>query len=153
MQILDVLRITYLLAGFLVAALATKAILKKTKLGSAVGQAMYAAAAVITFYFLSLCTEDYFLVSLCNSLTFVSIDIMLLLLLRYITIFTKYDSSRKNVNMWKAFGLITIVDGILLMLNPFKEFAISYEKYFLGDVVLYKYTEKTSICCFATASL
>lgn len=143
MQILDVLRITYLLAGFLVAALATKAILKKTKLGSAVGQAMYAAAAVITFYFLSLCTEDYFLVSLCNSLTFVSIDIMLLLLLRYITIFTKYDSSRKNVNMWKAFGLITIVDGILLMLNPFKEFAISYEKYFLGDVVLYKYTEKT----------
>lgn len=100
--------------------------LKKNKAGYALGCAAFAGTAICITYTGSMFAKEYFAASLFSSLYFASVDVMLISLAKYMTAFTDTkDSILKRVaNALSSFYFI--FDIVVLLINPFKEIAMSY---------------------------
>lgn len=142
MNTLNTIRLVYLIADFLILVFAIRALKKKTKMGNVVAAVMAAGFAVVSFYSASLFAQRYFYMSLFNSCVFFSIDIMLFLLIRYIIHFTKLELKGNSIFSRILFVVIFLMEAIVLMLNPFKELAVTFQGYQMDGFTLYTYVAK-----------
>ena len=143
MNTLNAIRSVYLIADFIILLLTIKAMNKKTKMGNVVAAVMAAGFAVVTFYTITLFAKSYFYVLLFNSCVFFSIDIMLLLLVRYILLFSKLELKGSNKVSRGVFGFVFLMEAVVLMLNPFVEHAVTLSGYEVDGFMLYTYVAKT----------
>ncbi len=142
MNAITVIRGVYLFTDLLILILTIKALSKKTKMGNVVAAMLMAGFAVVTFYTMSLFAHSYFYVSLFNSCVFYSIDIMLFLFVRYILLFTKLELKGSNIVSKLIFVFVFLMEAIVLMLNPFKEVAVTFQGYEVNGFMLYTYEAK-----------
>ena len=87
--------------------------------------AVFCAAVDLT-YLVSISSTNYFTVSLFSSLYFISIDWLLICLLRFISIFTKRSSRETEKSFLRILILYAIFETVLFVVNPFWEFGVSY---------------------------
>ncbi len=140
---ITILRLVYIFADLSILLLTIKALAKKTKMGNVVAAVMCSGFAVATFYTFSLFAKTYFYMSLFSSCVFFSIDIMLVLMVRYIMHFTKLSLKKGGGAGAKVgFGLIFLMEAVVLMLNPFVEIAVTYQSYIRDGETLYTFVPK-----------
>ncbi len=114
----------YLAAAVVIALYLFRAMAKKDELGQSVTKVLAGGLFVILSYIIYLCTDDYFLMSLSNSLVFVGIDWTLFFLAQFSRIFT---SSGKAKNIFRMIPVLLVADNIHLLVNPFREISIGYQ--------------------------
>ena len=100
-------------------------VLRKKDRNAPLGVCMITGFVTVTCYTVSLFLP-YFLFSLLSSIYFCSIDIILLSFLTYLDVFTRRKPTR--LYLFHVIGLCVLaaVDCLLLMINPFKEVALTY---------------------------
>ncbi len=99
---------------------------KKEPAGKYLGLTCIGAAAVALFYFGTTVVENYFVYSVLSSLYFLSVDVMLVAFVMFSTYFTKRKLSDKGVFFNKIGVTYLIFDIIVLLVNPFYEWAVTY---------------------------
>lgn len=133
-------RILFLSVAIVDFIIAMEIFRKDMKHSRKVGYAMCFAMLTTLFYLFAISTEKYFFSSLFSSLYFISIDYILVFLLRFVLEFTRFH---KKINKQNPFCYIDYivagVDTIILLVNPFKEIALSYYPVMVRGVVIYKY--------------
>ncbi|SFQ15207.1 diguanylate cyclase (GGDEF) domain-containing protein [Lachnospiraceae bacterium XBB1006] len=114
----------YLVAGTVIATYLFRAMLKKDTIGKIMARALGAGLVADMAYILYLCSNDYFLMSVSNSLVFTSIDWCLFFLLQFVVQFTGIDT--KGFNETKIAYTIVGLDCLHLLANPFLECSMHY---------------------------
>lgn len=85
--------------------------------------------ALVTFsYLLSILEMDYFRASVMASIYFISIDWLLLTMIKLTTAVTTQGRKWKKKKLMHVLDTYAVFDTIVLLINPFKEIAISYAK-------------------------
>ena len=84
------------------------------------------AALIALSYLFSIIWKDYTGVSIMSSIYFVSIDWLLIMMIRFITLFTTRAKEVVTVPIMRAVQIYAVFEMIVFAINPFKEIAISY---------------------------
>lgn len=133
--------ILFIAVAFLDAFCAFRCFSERKAPGVALGCCMVSACVVTVFYLITILTDDYFINSLCSSIYFSAIDVMLLFLLRffYAVLAIDYKKHRWTLVLFWAFRILVALDVISLMLNPIFEHAISYDYNAAVDVAPFEF--------------
>ncbi|MCQ2105018.1 MAG: diguanylate cyclase [Fibrobacter sp.] len=99
---------------------------KKNALGKALSGTCFCCAVVDLAYLVSASCDSYFLFSCMSSIYFVSVDIMLLCLVMFVTRFCKLKNTKAARFHAKLAHFYVLVEIILFAINPFFEFVIGY---------------------------
>ena len=94
--------------------------------GNFLAAIMGCSAAVCLFYSISICVEDYVVMSLSSSLYFVAMDGVCLSLVAYLFSFTDSWQTKIRFFLMRAFIVVAVVDSAFLLTNPFCEVALTY---------------------------
>ena len=109
-------------------AIAVASYKKNTKDGKALACTTFANVFIIFFYMMVLLSRTYFKVALFNSLLLISIDLLVMSMLVFMFFFTgESDITGGARRLLILFGWLTVADIIILMINPFKEIAMTFE--------------------------
>ena len=84
----------YLITAVVIAFYLFRAMARKDVLGKSMVRVLTAGLIIVLSYIGYLCTNDYFLMSLCNSIQFVAIDWTLFFLAQFVVLFTQSDENR-----------------------------------------------------------
>lgn len=106
--------------------LAVMSFKKKDSRGRALGYTCVGCAAVDLFYLGSIACDNYFLNSCLSSLYFFSVSFMVLALVCFSREFCGMQLSKFGKVFLKIAGTWLVLDGITLLINPFKEIVVSY---------------------------
>ena len=115
----------YLITAVVIAFYLFRAMARKDVLGKSMVRVLTAGLIIVLSYIGYLCTNDYFLMSLCNSIQFVAIDWTLFFLAQFVVLFTQSDENR-GFKYNFVIGFL-VLDNIHLLINPFKEVSMHYE--------------------------
>ena len=78
-------------------------------------------------YCIGLLIQDYFWHSMLMSIYFIGVDFVLNYLICFLFIYTSADMKQKKMTVFlRAIEIYAAVEGIAFLINPFKEFIISY---------------------------
>ena len=128
------------LAAVCAAVYAVCAYRKKTRMGVLTGNMFVSAAVLNIVYLLRINAGTYTAASVCTSIYFICMDLMLLALLMYVYDFTesKVYVLRRKRYLYLFFGTLTFLDCALLAVNIFHEALMSYH-YDLNSIYAIKY--------------
>lgn len=128
------------LAAVCAAVYAVCAYRKKTRMGVLTGNMFVSAAVLNIVYLLRIKAGTYTAASVCTSIYFICMDLMLLALLMYVYDFTesKVYVLRRKRYLYLFFGTLTFLDCALLAVNIFHEALMSYH-YDLNSIYAIKY--------------
>ena len=115
----------YTAAAIVLAVYLYRAVLKKDILGRSMTKVLFFGLVAVLSYTIYLCTNDYFVMSMCNSLVFVCIDWDLFFLVQFCLLFTSNKDAIRGSYRYGA--ILLILDSLHLLLNPFFEQTIGYE--------------------------
>lgn len=108
---------------------AVRAYRRKNKLGIFTGNMFVSAAAVNIAYLVRISVDTYFAASLCTSIYFICMDLVIHALFQYVIEFTesKLVVSRYKKHLYITTSILIFVDCVLLLANVFNEFALRYQ--------------------------
>ena len=133
-------RILFLIVAIVDFIIALEIYRKNEEHSRKVGHAMCFAMSTTLFYLFAISSKDYFWNSVFSSLYFISIDFILVFLLRFVLEFTKFQIKiEKTHPLYYIDFIIAGMDTFVLILNPFKEVALSYYPVKVLGVTIYKY--------------
>ena len=140
-----IILISIVIAGMDV-TIAAKALSERKKEGHYLAGACFLAALVDISYLLSLFCENPVIYSCLTSTYFISIDIMLMFLVRFVEGFTKMPENRIHGALRKAAVIYAIIDIVLLASNPLTGICIDYIPRDT-DISFYAYDMKLPYYC------
>ena len=126
----------YYIVALVVSYVLLKAYNKGTNLGIKIGRALMAIVFIILFYSINLLVDQYLLVSISNTICFILVDIMLILLYDYFVEFLNLQEKLSGIFriiMMVAVGL----DSVVLFENIFFETMVEYRRLSFYDSQIY----------------
>lgn len=115
----------YFGASIVLAVYLYRAMMKKDELGRSLTRVLFVGFVAVFSYTIYLCSNNYYVMSVCNSLVFVCIDWDLFFLIEFCLLFT---SNRDMVRRTYRYGVLLLsADSLHLLLNPFFEQSIGYD--------------------------
>ena len=132
------LMIAFSLVCFIDVLVAMKALNRGGKRGIWMGCACIGAFLVTLSYTISLFVQDYFLYSVLSSIYFAGIDYTLFCLLFFNWYFINPSEDKKPDSLYRFVLYFTVLDELVLLINPFWEIAISYVRN-SGEIACYGY--------------
>ena len=105
---------------------AFKSYRKKTLEGLYLARCSSLAALIALSYLISVLTEDYLIVSIMSSVYFVCIDWLLIMMIRFVTVYTTRAKTVVTIPAMKAIQTYAWFETLVFAINPFKEIAIGY---------------------------
>lgn len=102
---------------------------KKNRLGMFAGCMFLAAGLLNASYIARIIAKSYFMASLCTSIYFICMDIMVLMAFQFIVEFTnlKALTPRRRKYIGLFFGGVTLIDAALFIVNVFREIMMRYQ--------------------------
>lgn len=114
----------YSVAATVLAVYLYRAAMKKDVLGRSMTKVLTFGLVAVLSYTVYLCTNDYFIMSFCNSLVFLCIDWDLFFLVQFCLQFTANRDADRG--FYRYGSILLFLDSLHLMLNPFTEQSIGY---------------------------
>ena len=105
---------------------AFKSFRKNTLEGLYLARCSSLAALIALSYLISILVEDYLIVSIMSSIYFVCIDWLLIMMIRFITVYTTRAKTVVTIPAMKAIQAYAWFETLVFAINPFKEIAIGY---------------------------
>ena len=105
---------------------AFKSYRKKTLEGLYLARCSSLAALIALSYLISVLAEDYLIVSIMSSVYFVCIDWLLIMMIRFVTVYTTRAKTVVTIPIMKAIQAYAWFETLVFAINPFKEIAIGY---------------------------
>ncbi len=116
----------YLFIAVIVFIYARKAANNEKKLGRFMARVLYLGFGVIISYYLTLISNNYFVMSLGNTGVFFLLDWLLFFLFEFTFSFT---GQKSNIEIPKKLLVVFLLaDSIALLVNPFHEISITYDR-------------------------
>jgi hypothetical protein len=84
------------------------------------------AAFIALSYLVSILAKNYLVMSVMSSIYFVSIDWLLVMMIRFITIYTTKAKEVVTIPAMRVVQAYALFETVIFAINPFKEIAISY---------------------------
>lgn len=121
--------IWYGLAALCAVIFAVKSYAKKSRLGVVGGNMFLAAGMLNIAYLVRIIAKTYFMASLCTSIYFICMDLMVLMALQFVIELTdlKILTGKRRKYVYLFSGVLTLVDAALLICNIFHEFLLRYQ--------------------------
>lgn len=120
----------YFVAATVIAVYFFRTMLRKDSLGKSMAKVLFAGVIAEFGYVIYLMSDEYFFMSLSNSIVFCSIDWILFFLLRFCISFTEQEGWVAHYSKYAVVPLM--VDSAVLMTNVFHEHAIKYQVISVG---------------------
>lgn len=134
------LALVYLACALFDTVLTVMTYRKKTLVAKTLGTAMLFSLLTVTSYACYLLNSNYMVASICHSLEFISIDLVLVSLLRFASV---YCDLHKNKQYWLIpMYILAGIDTLILITNPWHERAISYNLNYYDGEYYFGYVKK-----------
>lgn len=131
----SILAIIYATVTIITFIFAFHAFKKKNKEAYALKDVLLLAVFNSTSYLITLLTNDYLVMSFALSYVYSSTVCLTYFLVKYAIAFTKYPQLPKSLDV--ILKWVTILDMLVLLVNPITEFAVGYDRVFQnGDLYL-----------------
>lgn len=127
----------YLGMFFVVLHYFRRSLSQKDRIGKLMRNFLFIALLIIASYSVTLLTNNTQTMSIANSFVFVLLDFLLYNLVEYTIAYTNVPILFKNVK--KLFILFFIIDVIVLLTNPWTNFAIEYDLLQIGNDIFAVY--------------
>jgi len=146
------MRALYLAIYYIVAAVmviyANCAVQHKTHLGKKCAFTEYSGALLLLCYTGNIIFyQNYFLVSLCNTGVFVFIDFVLIAVVDTLVTLCSYEKNKTVKIILDACRIYAFFDCIIMIINPFKEIALTYMPSFWAGRIIYTYKPSFLYMC------
>ncbi len=136
----------YYLAALIAALILLNAYKKNTAIGRKIGRVMLATFLLVVFYSFNIIGPNYFLKSVALSLSFVTIDVMIVLFYDYVVEFIGWQDRVPKL-IGYTFSTYAVVDIIFMLINPYREIALNYSSFFFTDGYLLTYVPRLPFIC------
>lgn len=133
--------VLYYLVALVAALILLNAYKKKTTIGDKLGKVMLAAFLLIVFYSYNIAGTTYLIKSVCLSLYFITMDIMMIYFFAYIVEFIGW---RNKVPRFLTYCIYAyaVVDAVFMLLNPYNNVAYDTYRIALADDYILGYAAK-----------
>lgn len=133
--------VLYYLVALIAALILLKAYKRNTAIGTKIGKVMLATFLLVVFYSFQINGPSYFVKSIALSLSFITMDVMVLLFLDYILEFIGWRAKLARP-MFTAFIAYGVVDIVFMLINPYYEIALEYRTVPFGEDFVLAYVPK-----------
>lgn len=133
--------VLYYLVALVAALILLKAYKRNTTIGSKIGRVMLAAFLLVVFYSFNIVGTTYEVKSVALSLSFITMDVMMILFYEYILEFIGW---KQKVPRFFSYCIYVyfIVDTVFMLLNPYNQIALNYCRIEFGDDFVLGYIPK-----------
>lgn len=121
----EVILCLYYLVAFVAAYILLKAYRKQSSIGDKIGRVMLSTFFIIIFYSFNFLTDEYWLMSLGNSLSFIMLDFLLLYFYDYTLEYLEYQGRVSGI-IRKVIITYLVIDSLFLLQNVFHEATAGY---------------------------
>lgn len=130
----------YGLAALCAFIFAVKSYRKKSRLGVFGGNMFLAAGMLNIAYIVRIIVKTYFMASLCTSIFFICMDLLVFMALQFVIELTdlKILAGKRRKYIYLLSGILTLADAALLVCNIFSEFMLRYQ-YNLYSIYVIKF--------------
>ncbi len=133
--------VLYYLVALVAALILLKAYKRNTTIGSKIGRVMLAAFLLVVFYSFNIVGTTYDVKSVALSLSFITMDVMMILFYEYILEFIGWKQKMPRIFSYCIYAYF-IVDTVFMLLNPYNNIALNYRKIEFGDDFVLGYIPK-----------
>ena len=124
--------VLYYLVALVAALILLKAYKRNTAIGSKIGRVMLAAFLLVVFYSFNIVGTTYEVKSVALSLSFITMDVMMILFYEYILEFIGWKKKVSRIFSYCMYAYF-IVDTIFMLLNPYNHIALNFCRVGFGD--------------------
>lgn len=133
--------VLYYLVALVAALILLNAYKRNTTIGSKIGKVMLATFLLVVFYSFNIIGTSFSVKSVALSLSFVTMDIMMILFYEYILEFIAWKEKVPQIFSYCIYAY-ALVDAIFMMLNPYNNIALDYYRIPFGDDFVLGYIPK-----------
>lgn len=133
--------VLYYLVALVAALILLNAYKKKTTIGDKLGKVMLAAFLLIVFYSFNIAGTTHIIKSVCLSLYFITMDIMMIYFFAYIVEFIGWRNKVPRVLTYCIYTY-AVVDAVFMLLNPYNNIAFDTYRITLADDYVLGYSAK-----------
>lgn len=133
--------VLYYLVALVAALILLKAYQRNTTIGIKIGKVMLATFLLVVFYSFHITGPDLMVKSVALSLTFITMDIMMIFFYEYVLEFIGWKEKVPRVFSYCIYAY-ALVDAVFMLLNPYNHIALNYCKIPFGDSYVLGYIPK-----------
>lgn len=133
--------VLYYLVALIAALVLLNAYKRNTAIGVKIGKVMLATFLLIVFYSFNIIGTSYLIKSAALSLSFITMDVMMLFFYDYILEFIDWKERIPGGVFYGIFAY-AVVDGVFMLLNPYNQIALGYKEVPFGEGFVLTYLPK-----------
>jgi diguanylate cyclase (GGDEF)-like protein len=133
--------VLYYLVALVAALILLNAYKKNTTIGVKMGKVMLATFLLVVFYSFNIIGTTFWVKSIALSLSFITMDVMILLFYEYILEFIHWKKKVPAIFGY-CFYAYAVVDSVFMLLNPYNHIALEYDTVKFGEEFVLVYVPK-----------
>lgn len=133
--------VLYYLVALVAALILLKAYKRNTTIGIKIGKVMLATFLLVVFYSFNITGTDFMVKSVALSLTFITMDIMMIFFYEYVLAFIGWEEKVPKVFSYCIYAY-AFVDAVFMLLNPYNNIALDFCRIPFGEDFVLGYIPK-----------